>query len=106
MQPGFSLGAMARAASPQAPTGVQTITRSASSQAAARSVPQWSTSFRRLAASAVSARRVAATMVLARPPRRAASAIEPPIRPMPISATLSKIGAGSGAGEAALIGCP
>ena len=40
MQPGLSAGAMMRVASPQAPTGVQTITRSASSQAAARSVPQ------------------------------------------------------------------
>src|SRR5215831_11770856 len=40
MQPGLSLGAIALATAPQAPTGVQTITRSASSQAAARSVPQ------------------------------------------------------------------
>jgi hypothetical protein len=49
-------------------------------------VPQWSTSFSRLAVAAVSSLRVAATILPARPPRRAASAIEPPIRPMPISA--------------------
>ena len=40
MQPGLSAGAIALAAGPQAPTGVQTITRSASLAAAARSVPQ------------------------------------------------------------------
>src|SRR5437764_4654068 len=40
MQPGLSLGAIALATAPHAPTGVQTITRSASTQAAATSVPQ------------------------------------------------------------------
>ena len=67
MQPGLSLGAIAFATGPQAPTGVQTITRSAPSQAAARSVPQWSASFSLLASAAVSALRVAATMLLASP---------------------------------------
>ena len=40
MHPGLSLGAIVLVAWPQAPTGVQTMTRSASSTAAARSVPQ------------------------------------------------------------------
>src|SRR5471032_2998500 len=92
MQPGFSFAAIALVAAPQAPTGVQTITRSASSTAAARSVPQWSTSFSLLATAAVSGLRVAATILWARPRLRASSAIEPPIRPMPISAILLKSG--------------
>ena len=67
MQPGFRLGAMVRVASPQAPTGVQTITRSASRRRRRgrcrndRPASSW------LAVSAVSARRVAATIV---PPGR------------------------------------
>src|SRR5476651_2497004 len=93
MQPGLSDEAIASVAGPQAPTGVQTITRSASLTAAARSVPQWSASFSLLASAAVSALRVAATIDLASPRLRASSAIEPPIRPMPISAILSKRGA-------------
>src|SRR5471030_2667945 len=92
MQPGLSDEAIASVAGPQAPTGVQTITRSASSTAAARSVPQWSTSFSLLASAAVSGLRVAATILLARPRLRASSAIEPPIRPMPISAILLNSG--------------
>ena len=90
MQPGLSDEAIAAAAGPQAPTGVQTITRSASFTAAARSVPQWSASFSLLARAAVSALRVAATIDVASPRLRASSAIEPPISPMPISAILSK----------------
>src|SRR4051812_21692516 len=83
-------GAISSATGPQAPTGMQRITRSAPLTASAlvsstrSTTPSSATRARLLAECAV------ATISLAKPWARAARAIEPPIRPKPISATRLK----------------
>src|SRR5262245_36447388 len=79
-------GPISFAAAPLWPTGMQTITRSALSTAAALVSTTWSASPSSSARRRVAAERAVATMLRTTPCARAARAIEEPIRPTPISA--------------------
>ena len=77
---------------PQAPTGMQTITRSAPSTAAALVSTTWSAIPSSATRRRVCGERAVATIVCAAPCARAARAIDDPIRPTPISASrLNKV---------------
>ena len=91
--PAFRNGAISCATGPQAPTGMQRITRSASLTASALVSSTRSTMPSSVTRARVFSERAVVTISLASPWARAARAIEPPIRPKPISATRRKIGA-------------
>jgi hypothetical protein len=90
--PAFRKGAISSATGPQAPTGMQRITRSASCTASALLSSTRSTMPSSATRARVFSERAVVTISLASPWARAARAIEPPISPKPISATRRKIG--------------
>ena len=92
--PGLRCGAISLAISPQAPTGAQTMTRSAPATAAALVSTTWSASPSSATRRRVAAERALATISRTAPCARAARAIDEPIRPTPISARRLKSGAG------------
>ena len=83
--PGFRCGPMSFATAAQAPIGTQTITRSAPATAAALLSTTSSASPSSRMRCRVGSERDVATISRTRPSARAARAIEPPIRPTPIS---------------------
>ena len=95
MAPGFRCGAISARRAPQAPTGAQRMTRSAPRSGLGRRSPLDVIGKAELA-HALAARRGDASAMRrssrARVKSRAARAIDEPIRPMPISASRSKIG--------------
>src|ERR1700689_5303567 len=88
--PGLSCGAISLAIAPQAPTGAQTMTRSAPATAAALVSTTWSASPSSATRRRVAAERALATISRTAPCARAARAIEEPIRPTPIKASRLK----------------
>ena len=99
MAPARKCGAISRAAAPHWPTGMQTMTRSAPSTAAALVLTTWSAMPSSMTRRRVAADRAVATMLPARFCARAARAIDDPIRPTPIRARRSNteaVIAGSG----------
>src|SRR3954466_6156598 len=90
--PGFRKGAISCATGPQAPTGMQRMTRSAFFTASALVASTASTMPSSATRARVFSERAVVTISPATPWARAARAIEPPIRPKPISATRLKRG--------------
>ena len=90
--PGARCGPISAATVPHAPTGIETMTRSAPSAAAALVSTTWSARPSSAIRRRVAAERAVATMEPAAPCARAARAMEEPIRPIPISATRLKTG--------------
>ena len=90
--PGARCGPISAATVPHAPTGIETMTRSAPSAAAALVSTTWSARPSSAIRRRVAAERAVAMMDPAAPCARAARAMEEPIRPIPISATRLKTG--------------
>ena len=90
--PGLRCGPISRATAPQAPTGMQTMARSAPSTAAALVSTTWSARPSSAIRRRVAAERAVATIERTAPCVRAARAIEEPIRPTPINARRLKRG--------------
>ena len=90
--PGARCGPISAATMPHAPTGIETMTRSAPSAAAALVSTTWSARPSSAIRRRVAAERAVAMMDPAAPCARAARAMEEPIRPIPISATRLKTG--------------
>src|SRR5208282_2365600 len=86
-------GPISSATAPQAPTGTQTMTRSAPATAAALLSTTWSASPSSATRRRVSAERAVATISRTTPCARAARAIEEPIKPTPIKARRLNSGA-------------
>ena len=84
--PGLRCGPISAATAPQAPTGMQTITRSASFTASALVATTLSAKPSSTTRLRVASERAVATISFTTPCSRAARAIEEPIRPTPISA--------------------
>src|SRR5580704_4832421 len=97
--PGLSCGAISLAIAPQAPTGAQTMTRSAPATAAALVSTTWSASPSSATRRRVAADRALATISRTAPCARAARAIDEPIRPTPIKARRLKSTADSVTGS-------
>ena len=90
--PGARCGPISAATAPHAPTGMETMTRSAPSAAAALVSTTWSARPSSATLRRVAAERAVAMIEPAAPCARAARAMEEPIKPVPISARRLKMG--------------
>src|SRR5215207_316534 len=98
--PDFRLLLISLASGPQAPTGTHRMTRSAPLTVSRAVSCTLSVSLRRFAVPRVASLRACPAICLASPFRRMAWASDEPIRPRPISATLSNIASAMAAGPA------